>query len=89
MDRRDFIKSASILSLGALAGCGNSKEAAPAAAAAAATGDKQLGLQIYTLGDELYNGDLAVNRRRLLLSVSRIWSWQVMIQLTARSTVLN
>ncbi|MCF0160631.1 MAG: sugar phosphate isomerase/epimerase [Bacteroidaceae bacterium] len=66
MDRRDFIKSASILSLGALAGCGNSKETATAAAAAApAAGNKQLGLQIYTLGPELYNGDLAANFQKL------------------------
>lgn len=65
MDRRDFIKSASILSLGALAGCGSKEAAAPAAAAAAATGDKELGLQIYTLGDELYNGDLAANLKKI------------------------
>lgn len=64
MDRRDFIKSASMLSLGALAGCGNAKETA-ATAAAPAAGNKELGLQIYTLGPELYNGDLAANFQKI------------------------
>lgn len=64
MDRRDFIKSASILSLGALAGCGNAKEGA-AATTTAAAGSKNLGLQIYTLGPELYQGDLAANFEKI------------------------
>lgn len=63
MDRRNFLKSASVLSLGALAGCSFSKEGAEAVAPA--VGDKQLGLQIYSLGPEMYAGDLAQNFQKL------------------------
>ncbi len=66
-NRRDFLKGASLLSLGALAACnakGNAPAAAPAAAAAVA-GSKTLGLQIYTLGQELYQGNLADNFKKI------------------------
>lgn len=55
VNRRDFLKSASLLTLGALAAC-NSKGAAAdgAAAAAAAPGSKNLGLQLYSLGGEFF-----------------------------------
>lgn len=64
MDRRNFLKGASMLSLGALAACnGKAESAAPVAEANAA--DKTIGLQIYTLGPELYQGNLADNFKRL------------------------
>lgn len=63
MNRRNFLKGASMLSIGALAatGCKNPQDSAEATAVA----NKNLGLQIYTLGHELYNGDLAANLKRL------------------------
>ena len=64
VNRRDFLKSASMLSLGALAAC-NSKETAAAPAAEVNNPDKNFGLQIYTLGNELYAGNLADNFKRL------------------------
>ena len=62
INRRDFLKSASLLSLGALAAC-NSKEATPAAPVE--NKNKGLGLQIYTLGPELTQGDLGANLKRI------------------------
>ena len=62
INRRDFLKSASLLSLGALAAC-NAKEATPAAPEE--NKNKGLGLQIYTLGPELTQGDLAANMKRI------------------------
>lgn len=56
-----------MLTLGALAAC-NAKGAAAGegeAAAQPAAGNKNLGLQIYTLGPELYQGDLAANFQRI------------------------
>ena len=64
VNRRDFLKSASMLSLGALAAC-NSKETAAAPAAEVNNPDKNFGLQIYTLGNELYAGNLADNLKKL------------------------
>ena len=64
VNRRDFLKSASMLSLGALAAC-NAKETAAAPAAEVNNPDKNFGLQIYTLGNELYAGNLADNFKRL------------------------
>lgn len=65
MKRRDFLKDASLLSLGALAtGCTNpAKEGT--AIASQVIGDKNMGLQIYTLGHELYTGDLSTNLKRI------------------------
>ena len=62
INRRDFLKSTSLLSLGALAAC-NSKEATPAAPVE--NKDKGLGLQIYTLGPEMFAGDLNANMKRI------------------------
>jgi len=62
INRRDFLKSASLLSLGALAAC-NAKEATPAAPVE--NKNKGLGLQIYTLGPELTQGDLGANLKRI------------------------
>ena len=53
-----------MLSLGALAAC-NAKETAAAPAAEVNNPDKNFGLQIYTLGNELYAGNLADNFKRL------------------------
>ena len=61
MNRRNFLKGASMLSLGALAAC-NSKDAA---ATSAVSTDKGLGLQIYTLGPELTQGDLSANFQKI------------------------
>ncbi len=65
MDRRNFLKGASMLSLGALAACNNEKAAAPAVAAEVNNPDKNFGIQIYSLGNELYAGNLADNFKRL------------------------
>lgn len=62
INRRDFLKSASLLSLGALAAC-NSKEATPAAPVE--NKNKGLGLQIYTLGPEMFAGDLNANMKSI------------------------
>ena len=62
INRRDFLKSASLFSLGALAAC-NSKEATPAAPVE--NKNKGLGLQIYTLGPEMFAGDLNANMKRI------------------------
>lgn len=64
VNRRDFLKSASLLSMGALAAC-NSKETAAAPAAEVNNPDKNFGIQIYSLGNELYAGNLADNFKRL------------------------
>ena len=56
------MKSASLMSLGALAAC-NSKEATPAAPVE--NKNKGLGLQIYTLGQEMFAGDLNANMKRI------------------------
>ena len=65
MKRRDFLKGASMLSLGALAtGCTNpAKEGT--ATAIHAVGNKNMGLQIYTLGNELYAEDFSANLKRI------------------------
>ena len=65
MDRRNFLKGASMLSLGTLAACNNENAAAPAAPAEVNNPDKYFGLQIYTLGNELYAGNLADNFKKL------------------------
>ena len=66
MDRRNFLKGASMLSLGALAACNNEKAApAPAVNVEVNNPDKYFGLQIYTLGNELYAGNLADNFKKL------------------------
>ena len=62
LNRRDFLKSASLMSLGALAAC-NAKEATPAAPVE--NKNKGLGLQIYTLGQEMFAGDLSANMKRI------------------------
>jgi len=64
MDRRNFLKGASMLSLGALAACKN-EGAAAAPAAEVNNPDKYFGLQIYTLGNELYAGNVADNLKKL------------------------
>ena len=51
--RRDFLKSASLMTLGTLAACNANGGAA--ANQPAAPGSKYIGLQTYTLGGELYN----------------------------------
>ncbi|MBQ6037093.1 MAG: sugar phosphate isomerase/epimerase [Bacteroidaceae bacterium] len=53
--RRDFLKSASMLTLGTLAACNANGGATAAANQPAAPGSKYIGLQTYTLGGELYN----------------------------------
>lgn len=65
MDRRNFLKGASMLSLGALAACNNEKAAAPAVNVEVNNPDKYFGLQIYTLGNELYAGNLSDNLKKL------------------------
>jgi sugar phosphate isomerase/epimerase len=65
VNRRDFLKSASLLSLGALAACNNKETAAAGPAVEANSTDKYFGLQIYTLGNELYAGNLADNLKKL------------------------
>ena len=65
MDRRNFLKGASMLSLGALAACNNEKAAAPVVDVEVNNPDKYFGLQIYTLGNELYAGNLADNFAKL------------------------
>ena len=62
MNRRNFLKGASLLSLGALAAC-QAKEAVPAEPVI--NTNKGLGLQIYTLGPELTQGDLSANMKRI------------------------
>ena len=62
MNRRNFLKGASLLSLGALAAC-QTKEAVPAEPVI--NTNKGLGLQIYTLGPELTQGDLSANMKRI------------------------
>lgn len=52
-NRRDFLKGASLLTLGTLAACNANGGAA--AKQPAAPGSKYIGLQTYTLGGELYN----------------------------------
>ena len=55
-----------MLSLGALAACNNEKAApAPAVNVEVNNPDKYFGLQIYTLGNELYAGNLADNFKKL------------------------
>lgn len=65
MIRRDFLKATSLLTMGALAGC--TPKTKPEGADARETNNvhKTLGLQIYTLGPELYAGDLAANLKRI------------------------
>ncbi len=62
MNRRNFLKGASMLSLGALAAC-QTKEAVPAEPVI--NTNKGLGLQTYTLGPELYAGNLSDNLARI------------------------
>ena len=62
MNRRNFLKGASLLSLGALAAC-QTKEAVPAEPVI--NTNKGLGLQTYTLGPELYAGNLSDNLARI------------------------
>ena len=62
MNRRNFLKGASMLSLGALAAC-QTKEAVPAEPVI--NTNKGLGLQTYTLGPEFTNGDLSANLERI------------------------
>jgi len=70
INRRDFLKSSSLLTLGAVAG-GALTSCAPKAKtqeeidAEEAAKDKRIGLQIYTLGPELYAGDLDANLKRI------------------------
>lgn len=66
VNRRDFLKGASLLTLGALAACnGNAQGAAAADGQDETPAHKTLGLQIYTLGPELYAGDLNANLKRI------------------------
>lgn len=62
MNRRNFLKGASLLSLGALTAC-QTKEAVPAEPVI--NTNKGLGLQTYTLGPELYAGNLSDNLARI------------------------
>ena len=59
MIRRDFLKTASVLTAGALVGC------TPKEKTETVKAHKTIGLQIYTLGPELYAGDLAANFKRI------------------------
>ena len=70
INRRDFIKGSSVLALGAMVGCTpkdkrTPEEIAAGIAASEAAKDKRIGLQIYSLGPELYAGDLSANLKRL------------------------
>lgn len=67
MIRRDFLKTASVLTAGALVGCTpkEKKEKEGCCQAGAEGGEKSIGLQIYTLGPELYAGNLAANMKRI------------------------
>ncbi len=62
MIRRDFLKTASVLTAGALVGC-TPKEKKESENTADV--HKTIGLQIYTLGPELYAGDLSANLKRI------------------------
>lgn len=65
MKRRVFLKGASMLSIGALAtGCTRSTKEETANITRAIC-EKDMGLQIYTLGHELYAGDLSANLKRI------------------------
>ncbi len=65
MKRRDFLKGASMLSIGALAtGCTRPTKEGTANITRAIC-EKDMGLQIYTLGHELYAGDLSANLKRI------------------------
>ncbi len=64
VNRRDFLKGASLLTLGALAAC-NNNGAAAADGQEEAPAHKTLGLQIYTLGPELYAGDVNANLKKI------------------------
>ena len=64
-NRRDFLKQASIFTLGGLltgnVGCANNAETKVAESKVA----KRIGLQIYSLGAELYKDDIAANLKKL------------------------
>jgi sugar phosphate isomerase/epimerase len=62
MIRRDFLKTASVLTAGALVGC-TPKEKKESENIVDV--HKTIGLQIYTLGPELYAGDLSANLKRI------------------------
>ena len=65
-NRRNFLKQASLFTLGGLfAGkAGNALAAEPAVAESMAA-KKRIGLQIYSLGGELYEGNVAANLKKL------------------------
>ncbi|MCF0159824.1 MAG: TIM barrel protein [Bacteroidaceae bacterium] len=66
--RRDFLKTASMLTLGGIVGGSSSSYASSlqsAASASAARPNKFLGLQIWSLGKELYEGNVAENIKRI------------------------
>lgn len=70
INRRNFIKGSSVLALGAMAGCTpqarkSTEEVLAAIAAEEAAKDKPVGLQIYSLGPELYAGEVGANLKRL------------------------
>ena len=85
INRRNFLKNASLFTLGGLmAGkVGNAVAAQPATSAAfEATAAKNIGLQIYSLGDELYK-DVPGGMKKLKKSPSiryhgscRLWERQ-------------
>ena len=83
-NRRDFLKNISLFTAGGLlAGKAGLVNAANAALGVVdeVHASKEIGLQIYSLSQELYKGDVAANLqegRRIWDTPS--WSWRVMVK---------
>ncbi len=80
-NRRDFLKNISLFTAGGLlAGKAGSVNAANAALGVVdeVHAGKEIGLQIYSLSQELYKGDVAANLRKVKDTPS--WSWRVMVK---------
>lgn len=81
-NRRDFLKISLFTAGGLLAGKAGSVNAENAALGVVdeVHASKEIGLQIYSLSQELYKGDVAANLRKVKDMGYPSWSWRVMVK---------